>query len=119
MAEIAYSTWYNDVQKIVISKMMPNVNVNNTIIVREKIANEISHIKQQPGKDILIFGSPTTSDELMQHDLIDSYWVFVNPVFFGEGIPLFKRSAKRTNLKLLSTRQFLNGEIALHYGADR
>ena len=118
-AEIAYSDWYNNVQKIVISKRMPNVSVNNTIVVREKIANEISYIKKQPGKNILIFGSPSTSYELMQHDLIDSYWMFVNPIIFGEGIPLFTRLAKKTRLQLLSTRQFSNGEIALNYVADK
>ena len=118
-AEIAYSNWYNDAQKIVVSKTLPNVNRDYTIILRENIANEITKIKEQPGKNILIFGSPTVSHELRQHDLIDRYWVFVNPVLFGEGIPLFRAPTNKAKLELLSTKQFSNGEIALNYVVER
>jgi len=51
--------------------------------------------------------------------LIDSYWVFVNPIIFGQGIPLFAGLANKTKLKLLATKQFFNGEIALNYDISR
>jgi dihydrofolate reductase len=54
----------------------------------------------------------------MQLDLIDSYWIFVNPVIFGQGIPLFAGLTKKSKLKLLTTKQFSNGEIALNYIVD-
>jgi dihydrofolate reductase len=118
-AEKAYSKWYNEVQKIVVSKTLPEVKEHHTMIIRENTATELHKIKRQPGKHILIFGSPTLSHELMSHDLIDSYWIFINPVLFGEGIPFFRGSTTRSKLRLVNTKRFANGEVALHYGVER
>ena len=112
---IAYSNWYNSAKKIVVSKTMTAENLNNTIIIRDDIPGEINKIKNQPGKDILIFGSPTLSQMLMQHDLIDSYWIFVNPIIFGKGIPLFAEMSNKIKLNLVKTKQFSNGEFGLNY----
>ncbi len=117
--EIVYSNWYNNAKKIVISKTMTEESLNNTTIISENIPNEIIKIKEQKGKNILIFGSPTASQSLMQLDLIDSYRIFVNPIIFGQGIPLFAGLTNKLKLKLLTTKQFSNGEIALSYIVDR
>jgi dihydrofolate reductase len=116
---VAFSTWYNRAKKIVISKTMKEQNLNNTIIISDDIANELIKIKNQPGKDILIFGSPAVAQLQMQNDLIDSYWMFVNPIIFGRGIPLFADMENKLTLKLSFTKQFANGEIALSYSRDR
>jgi dihydrofolate reductase len=79
------------------------------------IPHEISKIKDQPGKSIMIFGSPSVSQICMQYNLIDSYWIFVNPTIFGEGIPLFTTLPNKIKLKLIATKQFANGEFALNY----
>ena len=55
----------------------------------------------------------------MKLDLIDIYWIFINPIIFGEGIPLFAGKANKSKLKLLATRPFSNGEIALNYIVNR
>jgi dihydrofolate reductase len=112
---IDYSTWYNSAGKIVISKTMTSDRANNITIVSQNIVNEINDLKNQPGKNVLIFGSPSIAQLLMLHNLIDEYWVFVNPAIFGKGIPLFKEQPNKIKLELLSTRQFANGEFALHY----
>ncbi len=88
-------------------------------VIAGNISNEIIKLKNQPGKGILIFGSPAVSQSLMELDLIDSYWIFVNPVIFGKGIPLFGSIKDKIKLKLTSTQQFSNGEIALHYTVER
>jgi len=116
---IDYSNWYNKAQKIIISKTIPATNLSNTTIIRENIAEEIIKIKEQPGKDILIFGSPSASQSLMQLDLIDRYWIFINPILFGNGIPLFSGLNDKIKLKLLTTKQLSNGEIAIHYAVDK
>jgi dihydrofolate reductase len=113
--EIAYSNWYNNAKKIVFSKTMTEDNLSNTTIISENISNEIIKIREQPGKNILIFGSPSASQSLMQLDLVDSYWIFVNPIIFGAGIPLFAGRTNKIKLKLLTAKQFSNGEIALNY----
>ncbi|MFA6978003.1 MAG: dihydrofolate reductase family protein [Ignavibacteriaceae bacterium] len=117
--EIAYSNWYNNAKKIVISKTVAKENSNNTTIVSENILEEIIKIKERAEKNILIFGSPTVSQLLMQHNLIDSYWIFVNPIMFGKGIPLFTDLSNKIKLKLVTTKQFSNGEVALNYLTER
>ncbi len=114
-AEIDYSNWYNAVQKIVVSKTLPDENLHNTVIIRDNIVEEVRKLKQQPGKNILIFGSPSVAQVLMKADLIDSYWVFINPVVFGKGIKLFDESSKMMKFTLVSTKAFENGEFGLHY----
>lgn len=117
--EIAYSNWYNNAKKIVISKTMAEEGLNNTTIISQDISTKIINIKEQAGKNILIFGSPAASQTLMQLDLIDGYWIFVNPIIFGKGIPLFAGTKDKIKLKLLTTKQFSNGEIALNYIVER
>ncbi|MFI5187450.1 MAG: dihydrofolate reductase family protein [Chitinophagales bacterium] len=117
--EIAYSTWYNNAKKIVFSRTMTGQRPNNITIISSNILYEMTAIKEQEGKNILIFGSPAVSQLLMQFDLIDSYWIFINPIIFGQGIPLFTGLRNKSKLRLLATKQFSNGEIALHYIVDR
>lgn len=112
--EISFSNWYNDAMKIVFSKTLseplPNVN-----IIKEYSFEDISELKQQSGKNILIFGSPSVSQRLIEFGLIDEYWIFINPVIFGNGIPLFKNMDHSIKLTLVDTKQFANDEYALHY----
>ena len=114
-AEIAYSNWYNSATKIVFSGTMTDEQINNTIVIKENIAKEINKIKEIAGKDILIFGSPSVAQTLMHLNLIDSYWIFINPVIFGKGIALFTELPNKIKLKLIAIKQFLNGEIAMNY----
>lgn len=113
--DIEHSRWYNKVQKIVLSRTMHGANIQNTTIVSNNIPLEIGNIKQKPGKNILIFGSPGAAHSLMQHNLIDDYWLFVNPVVLGKGIPLFNGINDRLKLRLLSSKSFLAGIVGLHY----
>ena len=118
-SEILFSNWYNNAQKVVISKTMIEAYLTNTIVIREDLSTEINKLKEQAGKDILIFGSLTVTQLLMQLDLIDSYWIFVNPIVFGQGIPLFNGLAKKINLNLVAIQSLPNGEIALNYSVNR
>ena len=80
----------NNLPKIVFSKTLQEVKWNNSRLVKENIAEEISKMKQQPGKDMVIFGSGSIVSTFMQHGLIDEYRIIVNPVVLGNGKPLFK-----------------------------
>jgi dihydrofolate reductase len=55
----------------------------------------------------------------MQQSLIDGYWLFVNPIILGRGIPLFVDIKDQIKLKLLTTRQFTCGVTELNYTVDR
>ena len=113
-----HSKWYSKVHKVVLSKTMKEAGLNNTEIISEKLSERINEIKQRPGKDILLFGSPTATHALIQQNLIDGYWLFVNPIILGRGIPLFVNVQNTIKLKLLNTQQFACGVTELNYIVD-
>ncbi len=117
--DIEHSKWYKKVHKIVLSKTMQGAGLANTTIISNNLSEKINEIKQQAGTDILLFGSPTATHSLMQLNLIDGYWLFVNPVILGAGIPLFVNIKDKIKLNLLSTRQFTCGVTALNYTVNR
>jgi dihydrofolate reductase len=105
----------NNLPKIVFSKTLQEVKWNNSRLVKENIAEEISKMKQQPGKDMVIFGSGSIVTTFMQLGLIDEYRIIVNPVVLGNGKPLFKGIKDKQNLKLLKTRVLSSGVVILYY----
>jgi dihydrofolate reductase len=117
--DIEHSKWYSKVHKVVLSKTMKDEGLTNTTIISDNLSDSINKIKQQAGKDILLFGSPTATHSLMQQNLIDGYWLFVNPIILGRGIPLFVDIKDKIKLKLLTTRQFTCGVTELNYTVDR
>jgi dihydrofolate reductase len=105
----------NNLSKIVFSKTLQKVEWNNSRLVKENIAEEISTMKQQPGKDMVIFGSGSIVSTSMQLGLIDEYRIIVNPVVLGKGKPLFKDINDKHNLKLLKTKVLGSGVVILYY----
>ena len=101
---------------------MENKGLTNTTIISDNLPDRINEIKQSRdggSKDILLFGSPTATHSLIQLNLIDGYWLFVNPIILGQGIPLFVDIKDKIKLKLLTTRQFTCGVTELNYTVDR
>lgn len=117
--DIEHSKWYNGAHKIVLSKTMKGAKLANTEIISSNLAERITELKQQAGPDILLFGSPAATHSLMQLDLIDGYWLFVNPIILGQGIPLFTGIQDKIKLNLLGTRRFTCGVTELNYFVDR
>ncbi len=116
--DIEHSKWYSQVHKIVLSKTMQNDILYNTTIISDNLVKNINAIKNQSGADILLFGSPTATHALIQQNLIDGYWLFVNPIILGEGIPLFEGIQEKTKLKLVNTHSFSCGVTELNYFFD-
>ena len=114
-----HSVWYKNVSKIVLSKTISDTGLENTIVISDLIVDKINQIKSQDGKDILIFGSPRASNSLLGLGLIDEFWLFVNPILLGHGMPLFTADIDTTRLTLIETKTFSCGVIALHYATNR
>lgn len=114
-AQIEYSNWYNSASKVVVSKTMEQPKDGKTTILTGNIVAAVSNMKNSIGAGIVIFTSPTLTQLLMKHKLIDTYWLFFNPLFIGQGLQLFKNSPIDQNLQLSEIKQFENGEIALKY----
>ena len=111
--ELRHAKWMENVMKIVFSETMDKVDWNNTRLINETIPQEIIKLKQQPGKNIMIFGSPRLTHSFMQWDLIDEYRININPVILGGGIPMFNIHS-RIDLKLMATKMFRSGVVGLH-----
>ncbi|MEO6981103.1 MAG: dihydrofolate reductase family protein, partial [Mucilaginibacter sp.] len=75
-------------------------------MIADNVSERITVLKQQDGAEITMFGSPGLAYTMMHHNLIDDYWLFVNPVLLGEGIPLFKDIKDRVSLNLQETKAF-------------
>lgn len=113
--DIEHSKWYKNVSKIVLSKTIKETGQKNTRVISENISENITELKQQEGKNILIFGSPSASNAILNKGLVDEFWLFVNPILLGQGISLFKDITESVKLSLLETKTFDNDVIALHY----
>ena len=113
--DIEHSKWYNNVRKIIASKTMTDEGRQNTTIVSNNLCDEIRKLKKETGKDIVMFGSPSTARSLMEENLIDDYWLFINPILLGQGLPLFKKINQIIKLNLLESKTFTSGVVCLHY----
>src|SRR5262245_17946798 len=71
--EMRHAKWVENVQKVVFSTTMETAEWNNTLLIKENLPEEVAKLKQQPGKDMMIFGSPLLVHAFAQHDLIDEY----------------------------------------------
>jgi dihydrofolate reductase len=109
----------NRLPKFVISSTLANADWNNTKIISENIAGEVAALKQQPGKDIALFGSARTLATLMALDMIDEHRIIVSPVVIGAGTPLFQDVKQKQDMALVSTRVFSSGNVLLCYQPRR
>jgi len=110
-----HSAWYKDVEKIVLSRTMKSDPSKKVRVIGKDLAKEVGDIKKGPGEEILIFGSPSAGHSLAQLGLIDEYWLFINPVLLGQGVPMFSGLKDRTKLKLVKTHAFSNGVVCVSY----
>ena len=118
--DIEHSRWYSKAHKIVLSRTMKEDNLANTKIIGDNLSARINEIKQQEGTEILLFGSPTATHSLLKENLIDGFWLFVNPVVLGKGVRLFEDNRKKINLKRIPPdKSFNSGVIELNYLIDR
>ncbi|GAA4302871.1 dihydrofolate reductase family protein [Compostibacter hankyongensis] len=111
----AVASIMNSYPKIVFSETLDKADWNNTRLVKEPVAEAVTRLKQQPGKDMLLLGSAFLSSTLMQHRLIDEFRVMINPVVLGKGNPLFLPAQDKLELQLLKVKVFNSGNVLLFY----
>jgi dihydrofolate reductase len=111
----------NRIPKVVFSRTLaeaPWGQYKNATVVRDDPTEAVARLKQQPGKDMVIFGSGTLVSQLAHAGLIDEYQLRVNPVVIGEGKRLFPDLKEAVKLKLLDARTSPSGVVVLHYEAS-
>jgi dihydrofolate reductase len=110
-AEFA-QTW-KALSKVVFSTTLEGV-VGNTRLARDGVGEEVSRLKEQPGKDIAV-GGAGLARACMELGLIDDWRLFVSPVLLGGGTPYFPPLEKRIDLALIETRLFGSRVVYLRY----
>jgi len=113
--DLKHSQWYKTVDKIVLSRTLDGNNLKRTTVIKENVYEQLTRIKGRPGKNILIFGSPTAVRSLLKENLIDEFWFFVNPIVLGKGMSFFDGAYERLKLKLVSNHVFSSGVVCLQY----
>lgn len=109
----------NKTPKIVVSRTLKQAEWNNTRLIKDHVAEEIAKLKEQPGKEIAVFGSAKLLSTLMKLNLIDEHRIMLNPVVLGSGTPLFQGIDRPIKLRLLKSRTFRSGNVMLYYEPER
>lgn len=112
--DVEYADHLNSIPKYVVSTTLDTVEWQNSTLIKGDVVEEITRLKQRPGKDISISGSATLVQSLMQADLIDEYRLMIHPVVVGSGKRLFE-SGNPKSLKLVDSKTFGTGVLYLTY----
>jgi dihydrofolate reductase len=106
--------YLNRTTKYVVSSTMTSADWQNTTILAGPLKQEITRLKEQPGRDIVATGSITLIQALLREKLIDTYRLFVHPLVLGHGRRLFPEGSD-TALHLADTQTFRSGVVLLTY----
>jgi dihydrofolate reductase len=105
---------FNSMPKYVASKTLTKLEWNNSHLIRGDLPREVSKLKKERGRDIVIHGSPGLVRSLMPFGLIDEYRLLVYPIVLGEGKRLFDESSQ-AKLKLVDSKTFGTGVVKMVY----
>jgi dihydrofolate reductase len=107
---------FDSVNKVVFSRSLDSVEDRNTRIVRTNLHDEVVKLKQEQGKTILI-GGVSIPSQLIELGLVDEYRFVVSPILAGEGRRLLEgvNLHQRLQLKLVESKIFKSGSVALRY----
>jgi dihydrofolate reductase len=111
--EVEFAQIWKALPKVVFSTTLESV-VGNTRLASGGVDEEVSRLKEQPGKDIAV-GGAGLARACMDLELIDEYRLFVSPVVLGRGTPYFPPSEKKINLELVETKTFGSRVVYLRY----
>jgi len=112
----------NNLPKFVFSRSLKQVawgDWGTARLVKEEAAVAVSKMREETGRDMVIYGSATLVSTLMKAGLIDEYQLIVYPVVLGKGRPEFKDLNERYPLSLVDVKQFKSGVVKLVYHPSR
>ena len=113
-----HAAWYNSVTKYVVSRANPKTG-SKAEVIGQDLEAEVKKLKSQPGKNILMIGSPGTAQSLMQLGLIDEYALYLNPIVLSKGIKFYPQTNERVQLSLANSKTYQNGVVGLTYSLKK
>jgi len=115
----AFPDRMNGVAKYVASTTLKDLEWENSHLIEGDVAEAVAKLKQQPGQDLVVYGSHDLTQVLLEHDLIDAYQLWVYPVVLGKGRSFFEDGVARMDLDLVDTTVIPPGVAILTYRAQR
>ena len=106
-----------EIPKVVFTKTLNKSEWINTSIVTGDLIEEVSKIKSQSGRDIVVYGGATFDSSLIKEKLIDEFYLFINPVAIGNGMTIFKNLNEIQKYTLIESKAFECGKVLLRYAA--
>ena len=110
---------FTDTPKVVFSKTLDESAWDNTVLAKGDLVEEINRLKEQDGPDIIAYGGANFVSNLIKHNLIDEYHLFMNPAVIGNGMSIFHGVDSKLDLKLVNAVPFACGIVVLHYEPKR
>src|ERR1700712_120708 len=116
-AEGEIADFMNNLPKIVCSRTLNSADWNNSILIKENVANEIATLKAKSNKDMYVFGSANLCETLIRENLFDEYRICIAPVIAGKGRYLFPKGLPGEKLSLISSQPLMTGGVILKYNS--
>ena len=113
--EYPFASKMVDFPKVVFTKTLDKHNWTNTRLAKGNITDEVNQLKKQNGKDIIVYGGAGFVSSLIENNLIDEYYLFINPAAIGKGMTIFGNLKERLNLKLVQSRAFSCGIVVNNF----
>ncbi len=113
--DVDIADFMNNTPKIVVSTTLDTVDWQNSTLIKGDVAEELTKLKGQPGKDISITGSGTLVRSLLRDGLLDELRLLVHPIVVGSGKRLFADEEAQKALQLVDAKTFSTGVLYLTY----
>jgi len=110
-----FATWMVETPIVVFSNTEPSLGMKNARLATLGIAEEVAKLRAEPGGDMVIFGGASTVEQFVGLGLVDEYWLKVEPVAVGQGLPVFSRLDAPTDLALVWSKVYGSGVVGLRY----
>src|SRR5687768_5299302 len=117
--DAGFAAQMNGTPKLVASTTLKELAWENSTLLGEDAAAELTALKQQPGKDISITGSATLVRSLIESGVLDELRLLIHPVIVGSGKRLFDGGLSQTSMELTESETFTTGVVSLVYRPAR
>lgn len=110
-----YGKLMTEIPKVIFSKSLNANTWDNATLVNGDLVEEINSLKKKEGRDMIVYGGFSFVSSLIQHGLIDEFYLLLNPMAFGKGQTIFNALKQTLQLKLEKCRSFACGTVLLFY----
>jgi dihydrofolate reductase len=114
-SDVPMADFMNNTPKYIVSSSLTTLDWANSSLVTGDLAEEVAQLKERPGKNIQIPGSPRLVRSLLRDGLLDGLSLMVHPIVLGAGMRLFDEVTNRIGLKLIESRTLSTGVLCVTY----